>query len=190
MARLQSQGRVQRRIYRRGLRPIFLFDLAFLETCIKSPIDGNYPRRKVGRGMIFSPSGPVTRWIQVSTVPVASCQMQYRAITVFLVLDLLLSPLWACQEAGGRSLIAEAVPSKKEDSNGVPSLFLLLPWYHRGSLWVVAHGGNDQDHCKRAHASSMSASSPASLQSRLCFVSRLTPATRPAQRLSAGVRKV
>lgn len=89
---------------------------------------------------------PVKRWTQASTVPVASCQTQYRAITAFLVLDLLLSPWWAGQKAGQRSLIAEAVPSKKEGSNGVRSiLFLLLPLYHRGSLWVVAHGGIDQD---------------------------------------------
>lgn len=41
-----------------------------------------------------------------------------------------------------------------------------------------------------AQVSSINASSPASLHSLECFVNRLTPAMRPAQRLSAGVRKV
>jgi hypothetical protein len=40
------------------------------------------------------------------------------------------------------------------------------------------------------HASSINASSPASLHSLDCVVNLLTPATRPAHRLSAGVRKV
>lgn len=40
------------------------------------------------------------------------------------------------------------------------------------------------------HASSMRASSPASLHSREYLVKRFTPLTRPAHRLSAGVRNV
>ena len=40
------------------------------------------------------------------------------------------------------------------------------------------------------HASSIRASSPASLQSLDCFVNLFTPDTLPAQRLSEGVRNV
>lgn len=59
-------------------------------------------------------------------------------------------------------------------------------------LCIVANGplGRDVDSRPCHHASSIKASSPASLHSRECFVIRFTPATLPAHRLSAGVRNV
>lgn len=57
---------------------------------------------------------------------------------------------------------------------------------------VLGRGGGLQ-RCRKHgidHASSISASSPASLHSLECLVNLFTPAIRPAHRLSDGVRNV